>query len=48
MIEELFVVVDVEIGFGIVFGYEDFVVLEWVYGIWVDVEVWVEFLYCDV
>lgn len=37
--------VQVQIGFGIVVGDIYFIVLEWVYCVWIDVDVWIEFYY---
>ena len=47
-VEESFVVSEVEVGFGSVFGDVAFAVFVGVEGAWVDVEVGVEFLDCDI
>lgn len=41
--DKMFVMVKIEVGFCVVFGYKYFVVLEWAYCVWVDVDVRIEF-----
>lgn len=40
---EMFVVFQVQVGFSVVFSNEYFFVLDWVYSIWIDVDVWIQF-----
>ena len=47
LVDESFVMAQVEVGFGAVVGDENFAMLERVHGAWIDIEVGVEFLHRD-
>jgi hypothetical protein len=40
-------VTNIEICLSAIIGYEDFAMLKWIHGAWVDIEVWVELLHRD-
>lgn len=42
---EMFVVIKVQVGFCVIFCNEYFIVLSWVYGVWINVDVRVKFYY---
>lgn len=42
-VDKMFIVVQVQIGFCVVFSNEYFFMLDWVYGVWIDVDIWIQF-----